>query len=380
MIKASFFSFKRLWAMIIKEFIQMRRDKVTLAMILGIPIIQLILFGFAINTNPKHLPTALVIQDNTPQTRSFVKALENTSYFKIITKDASVNEANNMLAEGDISFIVQIPSDFTRDLIRNKQPSLLVIADAADPSGTGSAIDALNIVAKNVFDNSASYNGLSYLKSKPSSVNVVIHAKYNPERITRLNIVPGLIGVILTMTMVMVTSLSITKERERGTMESLLATPVRPLEVIIGKIIPYVIVGYVQMFLILIAALFIFNVPVNGSVLLLSLATMPFIAANLVVGIFFSTVAKNQLQAVQMTMFFFLPSILLSGFMFPFFGMPEWAQWLGEVLPLTHFLRIVRGIMLKGNGLMLLGPQLWPLLIFILVVGAIALKRYRNTL
>lgn len=380
MIKASLFSFKRLWAMIIKESIQMRRDKVTIAMILAIPLIQLILFGFAINQNPKNLPTALVIQDHAPQTRSFIKALENTGYFNIIAKNISVDKANNMLAQGDVSFVIQIPPDFTRKLIRNKKPSLLVIADASDPSGTGIAIEVIKNLSQKLFNNLAINNGLSYLKSKSSSVNIIIHAKYNPEQITRFNIVPGLIGVILTMTMVMVTSIAITKERERGTMESLLATPVRPLEVMIGKIVPYIFVGYLQMFFILIAALFIFNVPVNGSVILLSLLTMPFIAANLVVGIFFSTVAKNQLQAVQMTMFFFLPSLLLSGFMFPFFGMPKWAQWLGEIFPLTHFMRIVRGIMLKGNDMSLLWPQLWALLFFMLVVGVVAVRRYRQTL
>ena len=380
MMKSSLFSFKRLWAMIIKEVIQMRRDKVTLAMILGVPVIQLILFGFAINANPKHLPTALVILDHTSQTRTFVQALEATDYFTIVTKDASVQKANQMLAEGDVSFVLQIPSNFTRELIRNEHPSLLITADASDPSGTSGALSAIQTLAQTVFNRSAQHNGLSYLESQPPTFNVVVHAKYNPEQITQFNIVPGLIGVILTMTMVMVTSLSITRERERGTMESLLATPVRPLEVMIGKITPYIFVGYIQMFLILVAALFLFNIPINGSILILILTTMPFIAANLVVGILFSTVAKNQLQAMQMTMFFFLPSILLSGFMFPFFGMPKWAQWIGEVLPLTHFLRIVRGIMLKGNDFVMLWPEIWPLGLFILVVGVVALKRYRQTL
>jgi ABC-2 type transport system permease protein len=221
---------------------------------------------------------------------------------------------------------------------------------------------------------------LRHLASEPSPFELRVHRRYNPEGLSRYNIVPGLVGVILTMTMVMLTGLAMTRERERGTMENLLATPVRPLEVMIGKIAPYVVIGYIQIAVILLAAKLLFEVPMLGSLTLLLVFVGVFVIANLAVGFTFSTLAKNQLQAVQMTFFFFLPSLLLSGFMFPFRGMPLWAQVLGEALPLTHFLRIVRAILLKGGDLPQVLPELWPMLIFVALAGVIALKRYRQTL
>lgn len=374
------FSVNRLTAVIIKEFTQMWRDKFTFAMMLFIPVVQLILFGFAINSNPKHLPTAIVSSDHSQLTRSFITGLENTDYFKMVETNIDEKRAEFLLARGDILFIVRIPAYFTRDLIRGeKKPSILVTADATDPIASGNAIAALNGLANQVFTLDLS-RGLRDLIPGPQPYNLIVHPKYNPEAITHYNTVPGLMGTILTMTMIMITGLAITREFERGTMEGLLAMPVKPFEVIVGKIIPYVLVGYMQQMVIVLMSIFVFKVPVEGSIALLMAATLPFIAANLCVGLTFSTIAKNQLQAVQMTFFFFLPSMLLSGFLFPFKGMPNWAQTLGEMLPLTHFIRIVRGIMLKGNGIQEIWPQVWPILVFMGVALVIALRRYRRTL
>jgi ABC-2 type transport system permease protein len=372
-------SWSRFIAVMTKEFIQMRRDKLTFAMIIGIPVMQLILFGFAINTNPKHLPTGILAEDYSPYTRAFIQGLKNTEYFNINHEITNETAAQNLLAEGKVLFLFSIPADFTQRLIRNEKPAILVEVDATDPVAIGGALSAVQVLSQNIF-HQIHKNALSYLNHPEPAFNVITHAKYNPENISQYNIVPGLLGVILTMTMVVITSLAITRERERGTMEYLLATPVQPLEVITGKIMPYIIVGYVQILLILTTAHCLFQIPIEGNVLLLLIAVLPFIAANLAVGLTFSSIAKNQLQAMQMAFFFFLPSILLSGFMFPFRGMPNWAQYLGEILPLTHFLRIVRGILLKGNGLATIWPELWPILIFTLVVLGVGLKRYRKTL
>ncbi len=372
-------SWIRLKAMIAKEFIQMRRDRLTFALMIVLPFIQLILFGFAINTNPKHLPTAVINGDSSPLTRTFISALQNSEYFQIKYPNVTEKQAEDLIARGSVQFIVQFPLNFSRELIHGSKPNLLVIADATDPVATGNASSALNALANTVFNQELS-RGLSYLIPGPAAFNLNVQQRYNPEALSQYNIVPGLMGVVLTMTMVMITGLAITRERERGTMESLLATPVKPIEVMIGKIIPYIMVGYIQQLLIIIAGVVIFDVPHEGSILLLLIATLPFIFANLSVGLTFSTIAKNQLQAVQMTFFFFLPSILLSGFMFPFHGMPVWAQIIGNCLPLTHFLNIVRGILLKGNGLSDFYNQLWPLFLFILVVMTIAVRRYKETL
>lgn len=357
----------------------MRRDRVTFGMMVGIPLMQLVLFGFAINSDPRHLPTALRLADQGPFARTLVTALEQSGYFRITHEARTEAEAAELLRRGEVQFVVNIPEDFTRRLLRGERPIVLMEADASDPAATGPALAAARTLAASVFDRDLT-GPLAPLRGRPGPVDFRIHAHYNPENITQYNIVPGLMGVVLTMTMVVITALAITRERERGTMENLLATPVRPFEVIIGKILPYIAVGYVQVTLILIAARWLFEVPMVGSITLIYFVALLFIAANLAVGITFSTLAKNQLQAVQMAFFFFLPSILLSGFMFPFRGMPEWAQWIGSGLPLTHFLRIVRGILLKGNGLEAIAPELWPLLAFLFVAMAIGVKRYRQTL
>jgi len=374
-----FFSWARFWAVLVKEFVQMRRDRLTFAMMVGIPIVQLILFGYAINTDPKALPTAVLAADNSVFARSFVSAMENSGYFRVARGISTEAEAERALAEGEVQFVVHVPENFARKLVRGERPVLLVEADAADPAATSNALTALLTLNYTALARDLA-GSLAPLSPGPPPFELRVHRRYNPEGITQYNVVPGLIGTILTMTMVMMTALAMTREQERGTMEGLLATPVRPVEVMTGKIVPYIIVGYVQMAVILAAAKLLFEVPVVGSLVLLSTALIVFIAANLAVGFTFSTLARNQLQAMQMAFFFFLPSILLSGFMFPFRGMPGWAQWLGELLPLTHFLRVLRGILLKGNGVAEITPELWPIAAFLLVAAAIALMRYRETL
>jgi ABC-2 type transport system permease protein len=373
------FTFHRLWAMVLKEFIQMKRDRLTFGLMVGIPLMQLVLFGFAINSDPKHLPTALRIADHGPFARTLVAALRTSGYFNFVTEAATEAEARRLLRLGDVQFVINIPEDFSRQLLRGERPTLLIEADATDPAATGPALAAVRAISDHMLDRDL-VGPLARLRAKAGPIDFQIHAHYNPENITHYNVVPGLLGVVLTMTMVVITALAITRERERGTMENLLATPVRPFEVILGKIIPYIIVGYIQLTLILLAARLLFDVPMVGSLALVYAVSLLFIAANLAMGITFSTLAKNQLQAVQMAFFFFLPSILLSGFMFPFRGMPEWAQWVGSILPNTHFLRIVRGILLKGNGLAEIAPELWPLLAFLVVAMAVGVKRYRQTL
>ena len=373
------FNLQRFWAVVMKEFIQMRRDRLTFGMMVGIPMVQLILFGYAINSNPKHLPTAIYAADNSPFSRTIVWALRNSSYFDFTREAHSTAEIQNWLAEGKVQFAVTVPVDFSRQLLRGEKPDLLLEADATDPSAVGFAQAAVSQLATTVINRDLT-GPLTRLRASAPPFNLVTHQHFNPESISQYNIVPGLIGVMLTMTMIIITGLAITRERERGTMENLLSTPVHPGEVIIGKIVPYIMVGYVQVTLVLLAAKFLFNVPFIGSVPLLVALTFLFIVANLAVGITFSTIAKNQLQAVQMAFFFFLPSLLLSGYMFPFRGMPGWAQNIGDCLPLTHYLRIVRGILLKGNGLAECAPDLWPIALFVAVMLAIGIKRYRQTL
>jgi ABC-2 type transport system permease protein len=378
-VKRHAFNWRRFGAIVAKEFIQMRRDRVTFAMMIGIPLLQLVIFGYAINSDPKHLPTAVYSADNSVFSRTLVWGLRNSGYFNIVREPESEAEIRTLLAQGTVQFAVTIPVDFSRKLLRGERPDLLLEADATDPAAGGYAIAAINLLTATVLDRDLT-GPQATLRASPSPFNLVIHKHYNPENITQYNIVPGLMGVMLTMTMIIITALAITRERERGTMENLLSTPVRPGEVMIGKIIPYILVGYVQVFLILLASKFLFDVPMVGSVPLLLVLVFPFIAANLAVGITFSTIGRNQLQAVQMAFFFFLPSLLLSGYMFPFRGMPGWAQAVGEILPLTHFLRVVRGILLKGNGLAEIAPDLWPIALFLAVMLAIGIKRYRQTL
>jgi ABC-2 type transport system permease protein len=375
----SYFSWSRFAAIVVKEFIQMRRDRLTFAMMVGIPLIQLILFGFAINFDPKHLPTAVLSADISIFARSFIRSLENSGYFQVLFEPRTEAEVEYLLTSGEVQFVVTIPENFARKLVRGERPVLLVEADATDPIATANAIATLNMLSLTALNRDLQ-GSLESLQGRDPPFELRVHRRYNPEGITAYNIVPGLLGVILTMTMVMMTGLAVTRERERGTIENLLATPVRPFEVMTGKIIPYIMVGYSQVALILLALWLIFGVPIQGSLALLSLSVLLFVVANLMVGITFSTLAKNQMQAMQMTFFFFLPSLLLSGFMFPFRGMPGWAQALGEILPLTHFLRLVRGILLKGNGLAEVLPHLWPIALFLLAAAVVGLKRYRKTL
>ncbi|HJU04892.1 MAG TPA: ABC transporter permease [Nitrospiraceae bacterium] len=373
------FSPARFWAMVVKEFIQMRRDRLTFGMMIGIPLIQLVLFGFAINSDPKHLPAAVLLADHGPYGRTLLYAIQNSGYFRFVRQVHTESEGHDVLARGDVLFVVNIPEDFTRELLRGGRPAVLVEADATDPAATSNAIGSLRTALSTAWQHDLK-GPLAFLAGTDGPIDLRIHARYNPEAITHYNIVPGLMGVVLTMTMVMITGLAITRERESGTMENLLSMPTRPFEVMLGKIIPYILVGYIQVGLILIAARFLFDVPMVGNLGLLLVAALLFIAANLAVGITFSTVAKNQREAVQMSFFFFLPSLLLSGFMFPFRGMPQWAQALGEIFPLTHFLRIVRGILLKGNGLDEVVLQLWQIVLFAAIALTVGVKRYRQTL
>ncbi|WP_206996116.1 ABC transporter permease [Trinickia mobilis] len=373
------FSFTRWWSIVLKEFLQLRRDRVTFAMIIGVPIIQLTLFGFAINTDPKHLPSAVIIADQSPFSRSFVAAMKHSDYFDIVETLPDEDAGRHALARGEVQFVLSVPVDFSRKLLRGERPSLLVEADATDPLATTTALGALTGLVQPVIDKDVT-GPLAHLNGSPAAFDVQVHRLYNPEGITQYNVVPGLMGVILTMTMVMMTGLAITRERERGTMENLLATPVLPVEVTTGKIVPYVFIGLIQVSIILTAARFVFGVPFVGSVLAIYLSALLFIAANLTVGITISSLAQNQLQGMQLTVFYFLPSILLSGFMFPFAGMPKWAQYIGNVLPLTYFNRLVRGILLKGNGWTDLWPSVWPVALFMAVMMAIALRFYRRTL
>lgn len=379
MTKRLAFSPARFWAIVVKEFIQMRRDRLTFGMMVGVPLIQLTLFGLAINSDPKQLPTAVLLADQGPQGRSLLYGIRNSGYFEFVRQVQTEAEAQEALARGEVQFVVTIPENFTRDLLRGDRPAVLLEADATDPAATSNALGSLRTAVNTALREDLK-GPLTFLAAGDGPIDLRVHPRYNPEAITHYNIVPGLMGVVLTMTMIMITGLAITRERERGTMENLLSMPTRPFEVMTGKILPYIVVGYVQVGLILLAARFLFHVPMVGNVLLLLAVTLIFIAANLAVGITFSTLAQNQLQAVQMTFFFFLPSLLLSGFMFPFRGMPQWAQALGEVFPLTHFLRIVRGILLKGNGFDEVVLQLWQIALFAAVALMIGVKRYRQTL
>jgi len=372
-------SFSRWWGIVLKEFLQLRRDRITFGMIVGMPIIQLLLFGYAINTDPKHLPTAVVISEQSEFTRSYLAAMKTSGYFDFVAELQTEETARAALARGDVQFVVNFPADFTRRLLRGERPALLIEADATDPAAAGAAIASVRELASSVARKDLK-GALAPLAGGEAPFEVRVHKLYNPEGLTQHNIVPGLMGVILTMTMVMMTGLAMTRERERGTMENLLATPAQPLEVMTGKIVPYIFIGLVQSTIILLAARYLFFVPFVGSLTVLYVVALLFIAANLTIGITLSSLAQNQLQAMQLTFFYFLPTMLLSGFMFPFRGMPGWAQAIGEVLPATHFLRLVRGILLKGNGWAELWPNIWPLMAFTVVVMAFAVIFYRKTL
>ena len=373
------FSLNRFIAVFMKEFVQMRRDRVTFGMMIGVPMMQLVLFGYAINSDPKNLPAALVMGENSTFARSIVSAMEQTDYFRFRNAPVTEAQADWLLKTGEIQFAVTVPPHFGADIVRGRRPALVVEADATDPVATVNAVSALTNLDRSALQHDLK-GPLAGLAPSQTPFELRIQRRYNEEGISQYNVVPGLIGVVLTMTMIMMTGLAMTRERERGTMENLLAMPVRPIEVMLGKIVPFIFVGYVQVAIILLAAKFLFRVPFEGSLTILSIAAVIFIAANLAVGFTFSTLATNQLQAMQLSVFFFLPSLLLSGFMFPFRGMPEWAQVIGEALPLSHFLRIIRGVLLKGNGWIEIWPELWPILIFMLAVSVLALMRYRRTL
>ena len=373
------FAWHRLVAMVVKEFIQMRRDRLTFAMMIGIPIIQLALFGYAINSDPRNLPTAVMSEDNSPFSRAIVAGLQTSTYFRIAEVTQDPTELDRLLARGEVQFAVEIPAGFGRALMRGDRPALLVMADATDPAATGNAVGALDRIVESAL--TPLLDGpLATLQRGPSPIDLRVQRRYNPEGITQYNIVPGLMGTILTMTMIIMTALAVTRERERGTMENLLSTPVRPLEVMAGKITPYIAIGLVQASIILGAAFFMFKIPFQGSITVVYLGALLFVAANLTVGITLSSIARNQLQAMQFTVFYFLPSILLSGFMFPFRGMPVWAQYIGSCLPLTYYNRFIRGILLKGAGWEESWPHIWPILLFFCLFMAIAVKFYRKTL
>ncbi len=373
------FSLSRWLGIITKEFIQLRRDRLTFGMVVAIPVIQLVLFGYAINADPKNLPAAVLAADQSPYSRSFVRALENSGYFQVVRQLNSESEAEELLARGEVQFVVNIPADFSRRIARGETGTLLVEADATDPGATANAVAAMLQLA-----NSAIARDLQGVLQDPvpatAPVELRVHRRYNPEGVSAYNIVPGLLGTILTMTLVLMTGLAMTRERERGTFENLLSTPALPIEVMTGKIVPYVIVGLIQVTLIYLIGTWLFHVPMEGDITLLYFVLLIFIAANLTIGITFSTIARNQLQSMQMMVLYFMPSLLLSGFAFPFRGMPEWAQWIGNLLPLTHFLILVRGIMLKGNTLYELLPAVWPILAFTLAVLLAGLGFYRRTL
>ena len=373
------FSVTRWWGIVLKEFLQLRRDRITFGMVVGMPIIQLILFGYAINTDPRHLPTAVVITEQSEFTRSYLSAMQTSGYFQFVAELTSEEAARAALARGDVQFVVNFPADFTRKLVRGERPALLIEADATDPAAAGAAIASVRDLAFSVARKDMR-GVLAPLAGSAPAFDVRVHKLYNPEGLTQHNIVPGLMGVILTMTMVMMTGLAMTRERERGTMENLLAMPAQPLEVMTGKIVPYIFIGLIQSTIILLAARYLFYVPFVGSLTVLYVVALLFIAANLTVGITVSSLAQNQLQALQLTFFYFLPTMLLSGFMFPFQGMPAWARAIGEVLPATYFMRLVRGILLKGNDWADLWPNIWPLMVFTVVVMTIAVIFYRRTL
>ena len=376
---STFFSFRRLLALLTKEFIQMRRDRITFAMMLGVPLVQLVLFGYAINNDPKSLPAALVATSNDPYTRAIVAALQTTGYYRFDHVAQSADEAEFLMAHGDVTFVVTIPADFGRRVERGDNPEILIEADATDPAAASGAISTLSTVASQALLRAQGMQEAATENAR-GQLDVVVHRRYNPEGISQYNIVPGLLGVILQMTMVMMTSIALTRETERGTMENLLAMPSSPLEIMMGKVLPYLAVGAVQVVVVLAASKLLFAIPFTGSMSLLLTAVLVFVLALVLLGYTISTIARTQMQALQLTFFFFLPSILLSGFMFPYRGMPGWAQIFGEIFPLTHFLRITRAVMLKGAELPAVAGEITWLVAFVALFAGVALVRFRRTL
>jgi ABC-2 type transport system permease protein len=373
------FSFARLGALLIKEFIQMRRDRITFAMMLGVPLMQLVLFGFAINNDPKSLPAALVATSSDPYTRAMVSALQTTGYYRFDHVAQNAAEAEFLMARGDVSFVVTIPADFARRVERGDNPQILIEADATDPSVASGAISTLGTVASQALLRAQGTQDAAREASR-GQLDVVVHRRYNPEGVSQYNIVPGLLGVILQMTMVMMTAMALTRETERGTMENLLAMPSSPTEIMLGKVLPFLVVGAVQVVVVLVAAKLLFAIPFVGSLTLLLSSVLVFVLSLVLLGYTISTMARSQMQAMQLTFFFFLPSLLLSGFMFPYRGMPGWAQVLGEIFPLTHFLRITRAVMLKGADFNAVATEVGWLAVFVVVFAGTALLRFRRTL
>ena len=373
------FSINRFLAVLLKEFIQMRRDRVTFAMMIGLPIVQLMLFGFAINADPRHLPTLVEVNDESPLTRAVLAGMDTSGYFDFIGQVRGPTDGEEALRRGEANFVVVIPDDFTRDVMRGLHPTILVAADASDPSAVGGAAAAMSGIVANAIAQTLT-GPLAPAAGSPAPFDVAVHREYNPEGRTSTNIVPGLLAIILSMTMVMITAVAIVKERERGTMEMLIATPVRPAEVMLGKILPYVLVGYVQTAVFMLAAFAVFDVPFTGTVAAFFYGFNLFILGNLALGFLISTLARNQMQAMQLSFFTILPSILLSGFMFPFAGMPGWAQTIGAAVPATHFIRLIRKVMLKGADTLDVSPELWALAIIVVIISFIAMLRYRQTL
>lgn len=373
------FSRQRLKAIFKKEFIQLARDRATLCMIVMLPVMQLLLFGYAINTDPKHLPTAVVSEDNSFLTRSIAAGLQNSEYFKITHNISSDKQGNDLLKQGKVLFVISVPDNFTKDVLQGRKPEILLQADATDATAISGAVSSLNGITQKVIEENLKGN-LAYLKNKLPAFSIIVHKSYNPEGFTRYNIVPGLIGIVLIFTGVMMTALAITRERERGTMENLLSMPVKPIEIMIGKIMPFVFIGLFQVGMVLLIAHFLFSIPILGSLWLLFVCSLLFIVCNLAVGFLISTVAKNQTQALQMSVFVLMPSIIMTGFMFPFLGMPAWAQAVGKCIPLTYFVRIARGIMLKGAEFADILPDLWPLGLIVVILTALTMKAYHNTL
>jgi len=370
------FSFARFGAMLAKEFVQMKRDRITFAMMLAVPLMQLILFGFAINSDPKGLPSALVTTTQDHYSRAMVQALEKTGYYRFVAIADSAAAADAMMAEGEVVFVVTLPADFARKVARGERAQILIEADATDPSVASGAISTLSSVVASALDRE---RGAEWTKPK-AGLDVVVHRRYNPEGISQYNIVPGLLGVILQMTMVMMTAMALTRETERGTMENLLAMPATPLEIMLGKVIPYLVVGAVQVAVVLVASKLLFSVPFVGPLDLLMFSILVFVMALVLLGYTISTLSQTQMQAMQLTFFFFLPSLMLSGFMFPFRGMPDWAQTLGEIFPLTHFLRVIRAVMLKGAAWPAISFEVSVLFLFVFIYGGLALLRFRRTL
>lgn len=373
------FSWQRLIAIIKKEFIQLKRDRGTLGMIIMLPIIQLLLFGYAINTDPKNLPTAIISEDNTFLTRSIVAGLQNSEYFRVTHHISSDKQGNKLLKQGKVFFVISIPDNFTQNVIRGAKPEILLQADATDPTAISNAVSSLNGITNKIIQENMKGN-LSYLKNQPSPFSIIVHKLYNPEGFTKYNIVPGLIGLVLIFSGVMMTALAITREREKGTMENLLSMPIKPIEIMMGKIIPFVFIGLFQVGIVLLIAYFLFSIPIFGSVLLLFSCSLLFIICNLAIGFLISTIAKNQTQALQMSVFVILPSVVMTGFMFPFQAMPIWAQAIAKCIPLTYFLKIARGIILKGADFIDIFPNLWPLGVIVAFLTIITLHIYKNSL